>query len=590
MEWADRWDRSFGLMGILRLWGLVPSSINIAMRNRIGILSCVLLPFLGCGGLEAQDTPEIFEAEIVIYGDAAVGVTAAVQAAKMGKSALLVSQYGHLGGMTSSGLGWTDIGNSKILGGLSREFYHQAYLHYQKPEAWVQQSKDLFPKKGQGAPTFDDATGLASVFEPKVAEMIFDKWIAGAGVRVVKGRLKLEKGAEMDGERITGIHLEGGQLIKGKMFIDASYEGDLLAAAGVKFVVGREANSHYQEVSNAITKPVHGNNLRSGIDPYRVPGDAASGLLPGVNQFDEAEIGAADHRLQAFCYRMCLTDVPGNRVKISKPKDYKEEDYEILFRSIAAGQKSHFFKLSPMPNRKTDSNNIGGISTDFIGMNYSSLAPDHLDYWDWTTLSHKEREVLAGRHREWQLGLVWSLQNHPRVPEGMRKQNARWGLPKDEFVDNNHWPYNLYVREGRRMVSDFVMTEHQCRQNPKYPAVEDSVGMGAYTMDSHNVQRVVYKGNLKNEGDIQRSLSGKPYPISYKSIVPAKGECENILVPWCLSSSHIAFGSIRMEPVGMVLGQSSATAAAIAIDDKVSVQEVDYKKLKVRLIQDGQKL
>ena len=186
--------------------------------------------------------------------------------------------------------------------------------------------------------------------------------------------------------------------------------------------------------------------------------------------------------------------------------------------------------------------------------------------------------------------MVWSLQNHPRVPEGMRKQNARWGLPKDEFVDNNHWPYNLYVREGRRMVSDFVMTEHQCRQNPKYPAVEDSVGMGAYTMDSHNVQRVVYKGNLKNEGDIQRSLGGKPYPISYKSIVPAKGECENILVPWCLSSSHIAFGSIRMEPVGMVLGQSSATAAAIAIDDKVSVQEVDYKKLKVRLIQDGQKL
>jgi hypothetical protein len=367
-------------------------------------------------------------------------------------------------------------------------------------------------------------------------------------------------------------------------------EGDLFAEAGVKFVVGRESNAKYGEVSNAITKPVHGNNLRGGINPHRVAGDKTSGLLPGVNEFDDAQIGKGDHRLQAYCYRMCLTDAPGNRVMIAKPEGYQEGDYEILFRSIEAGQKQRFFKFSPMPNRKTDSNNTGGISTDYIGMNYSSLPPDHFDYWDWTTLTHKEREALADKHRNWQLGLVWSLQNHPRVPEALRKQFAKWGLPRDEFTDNQHWPYNLYVREGRRMVSDFVMTEHQCRQNAKYPQVKDSVGMGAYTMDSHNVQRVVYKGQLKNEGDIQRSLGGKPYPISYKSIVPATGECENLLVPWCLSSSHIAFGSIRMEPVGMVLGQSSGTAAAIAIDDKVPVQEVDYKKLKVQLIKDGQML
>ena len=322
-----------------------------------------------------------------------------------------------------------------------------------------------------------------------------------------------------------------------------------------------------------------------------VKGDPDSGLLPGVNPYDEADVGKGDHRLQAFCYRMCLTDAPDNQVPIAKPKGYAEADYEILFRALDAGHRGQwgqFYKFSAMPNRKTDSNNNGGISTDFIGMNYSPLPPIDPGYWDWTTLSHREREELAAKHRDWQLGLVWTLQNHPRVPEDVREKYSGWGLPKDEFTDNGHWPYNLYVREGRRMISDFVMTEHQCRQDPGYPQVTDSVGMGAYTMDSHHVQRVIWKGQLKNEGDIQMNLGGKPYPISYRSIVPAKGECENLLVPWCLSSSHIAFGSIRMEPVGMVLGQSAATAAVQAIEAGSSVQDVDYPKLKEQLIKDGQ--
>jgi hypothetical protein len=535
----------------------------------------------------------VTEADVVVYGDAAVGVSAAVQAARMDQSVILVSQYGHLGGLTSSGLGWTDIGNSKILGGISREFYHQVYLHYQNDDVWVQQTRDKFPKKGQGAPTFDEKTELGSVFEPKVAEMIFDKWVKEAGVRVIKGRLDLDAGATMEGKRIAAIRLEDGTIIRGKMFIDGSYEGDLMAAASVTYTVGREANSVYKEVSNAITLPVHSNNLPNGIDPYKTLGDSASGLLPGVNAYDEADRGKGDHRLQAFCYRMCLTDAPDNLVAITKPDGYDEADYEILFRALNAGHRGQygsFYKLSPMPNRKTDSNNNGGISTDFIGKNYSELAPEHPDYWDWTTLSHGEREALAAKHKDWQLGLIWTLQNHPRVPEDVRKQYSGWGLPKDEFVDNGHWPYNLYVREGRRMLSDFVMTEHQCRQEEGYPQVTDSVGMGAYTMDSHHVQRVIWKGQLKNEGDIQMSLGGKPYPISYRSIIPAKGECENLLVPWCLSSSHIAFGSIRMEPVGMALGQSAATAAVQAIEQNTSVQEVDYQKLKAQLLKDGQQL
>ena len=555
----------------------------------------VLLPFtvIACVSKDDDGRTTELSADVVVYGDAAAGVVAAVQAARMGKSVILVSQYGHLGGLTSSGLGYTDIGNRQILGGISREFYHRLYQHYQNEGAWVQQKKEDFPKNGQGAPAFDEETELASVFEPKVAEMVFDRMVAEAGVKMVKGRLDLDQDALMEGQRVTAIRLEDGTRIQGKMFIDASYEGDLMAAAKVTFTVGREANAKYEEVSNAITLPVHSNNLPDGIDPYRIKGDPDSGLLPGVNPYAQADVGKGDHRLQAFCYRMCLTDAPGNQVPITKPDGYDDADYEILFRTLDAGHRGQwgsFYKFSQMPNRKTDSNNNGGISTDFIGGNYSSLPPNDPGYWDWTTLSHSGREALAAKHRDWQLGLVWTLQNHPRVPEDVRKKYSGWGLPKDEFHENGHWPYNLYVREGRRMVSDFVMTEHQCRQDPGYPQVKDSVGMGAYTMDSHHVQRVNWKGQLKNEGDIQMSLGGKPYPISYRSIVPAMGECENLLVPWCLSSSHIAFGSIRMEPVGMVLGQSAATAAVQAIEAGSSVQEIDYQSLKEQLLKDGQKL
>ena len=519
-------------------------------------------------------------ADVVVYGDASGGVTAAVQAARMGKKVILVSQYGHLGGLTSSGLGWTDIGNPAILGGISREFYHKAYKHYENDESWKQQKRDEFGNAGQGTKALNPETELASVFEPKVAEAIFDELIKEAGVQIIEGRLDLKKGSEMTDKRISKIILEDGSTVAGKMFIDASYEGDLLAQAGVSFTVGREPNKLYDEVGNGITGPSKKNQLPKGIDPYVVEGDPESGLLPGVNTDMGGEKGDGDKKLQAYCYRMVLTDAEENRVAITKPDNYDEKDYELLFRAIEAGQKWGFFKTSPMPNRKTDSNNTGGISTDFIGENYGKD-------WDWSTLDHKEREALAARHKDWQLGLVWTVQNHERVPENIRKAYARWGLPKDEFVDNGHWPYNLYVREARRMISDLVMTEAHCKNKI---AVEDPVGQGAYTLDSHNTQRFVHEGMVMNEGDIQTYLSGKPYGISYRSIVPKKGECENLFVPWALSSSHIAFGSIRMEPVFMILGQSAGTAASMAIDDGTSVQEVPYEKLRVRLLADGQKL
>ena len=530
--------------------------------------------------LGTSSAADVHQADVIVYGDTSGGVTAAVQATRMGKTAILVSQYGHLGGMTSSGLGHTDIGNDAILGGLSREFYHQLYLHYQKPSAWVHQKRKDFGGKGQGLPALNEKTELASIFEPHVAESIFDAMVKESGVKLIKGRLDLKRGVIKDGKRILGIRLEDGTTIKGKMFIDASYEGDLLPLAGISYVIGREANSEFNEQTNGNTGVARKNQLRNGIDPYVVKGDPSSGLLPRVNPDLGGKKGEGDHRLQAYCYRMCLTDVPANRVMIKKPKGYDEADYEILFRAIEVGQKGGFFKLSPLQNRKTDSNNHGGISTDYIGMNYG-------DDWNWATLDHKQREELAAKHRDWQFGLVWSLQNHPRVPENIKKIYAPWGLAKDEFTDNGNWPYNIYVREARRMRSDFVMTEGHCkRQAP----VVDPIAMGAYTLDSHNTQHVVHNGMVKNEGDIQSYIGGKAYGISYRSIVPPTDECENLLVPWALSATHIAFGSIRMEPVFMVLGQSAATAACMAIDDGTSVQQVPYEKLRPRLIADGQKL
>lgn len=549
--------------------------------NPINMAAALCLAAFGLiGPARAVGEAEPLQADVVVYGDASGGVTAAVQAARMGKSVILVSQYGHLGGMTSSGLGWTDLGNPAILGGLSREFYHRVYQHYQNDAAWIHEAKGKFANQGQGVPALNPKTQLASTFEPKVAEAVLDAMAKEAGVRIIDGRLDLERGAAKSGKRITSIRLEDGKVIKGKMFIDASYEGDLMAAAAVSFVMGREANSQYDESGNGITGALRGNQLPNGIDPYLVAGDAASGLLPGVNPDMGAAVGAADHRLQAYCYRMVLTDVPANRLPIAKPKDYDAADYEILFRAIEAGKKGGFFKTSPMPNRKTDSNNTGGISTDLIGGNYGGD-------WNWATLDHAGREKLAAKHRDWQLGLLWTLQHHPRVPEGIRSNTGVWGLAKDEFSDNGNWPYNVYVREARRMRSDFVMTENHCRR--KSP-VDDPIGMGAYTLDSHNVQRFVHKGMVKNEGDIQAYLRGKAYGISYRAIVPPAGECENLLVPWALSSTHIAFGSIRMEPVFMILGQSAATAACMAIDADSSVQTVPYKQLRARLLEDKQRL
>ncbi|WP_193210439.1 FAD-dependent oxidoreductase [Luteolibacter marinus] len=518
--------------------------------------------------------------DVVVYGGTSGGVIAAVQAARSGKSVVLISPTLHLGGLTSSGLGWTDLGKSSILGGLSREFYHRIYLHYQDDAAWNWQTRASYGNSGQGGPAFNATTEVASVFEPKVAESIFVELLADESVPVVTGRLDLAGGVVMDAGEIDHIRLEGGGEYAGKIFIDASYEGDLLPGAGVSFTVGREPNSTYGEsVSGIQAGRATKNQLPNNIDPYVVAGDPGSGLLPGVEADAGGTDGSGDGRLQAYCFRMALTDVAANRVTIAQPAGYDEDDYELLFRAIEAGQTSGFFKFDLMPNRKTDSNNTGGISTDFIGKN-------HGPGWDWTTLGHDQRIALALEHENWQRGLVWTLQNHPRVPLSIRNAYAAWGLPADEFTDNGHWPYQLYVREARRMVSDYVMTQQHCTGAA---IAADSVGLAAYSMDSHHVQRHVKNGMVKNEGDVQLTVAN-PYPVSYRSIVPKRGECPNLLVPWSLSASHMAFGSIRMEPVFMILSQSAALAADIAIDQDIDVQDVAYPQLRQALVAAGQAL
>jgi hypothetical protein len=526
----------------------------------------------------------IFAAEaardIVVYGGTSGGIVAAIQASKSGRSVVLVSPTAYLGGLTTSGLGWTDLGSESILGGLSRDFYTRVYHYYEKPEAWKWEEREKFGNQGQGTPALNPKSQLASVFEPSIATAVFQDMLKENGVTVITARLDLKNGVVMDGERIQKIRTEDGREFAGKMFIDATYEGDLLPGAGVSFTVGRESNATYNETISGIqAKRAVKNQLPDGIDPYVKPGDPTSGLLPGVNPDTGGEDGQGDHRLQAYCFRMCLTDAPENRVPSEKPEGYDEAAYEILFRAIEAGQRGGFTKFSPMPNRKTDSNNTGGISNNSIGANYGKD-------WNWATLNHDERLALAKKHENWQRGLMWTLQNHPRVPEDIRKEHLKWGLPKDEFTDNGHWPHQIYVREARRMISDFVMTQHHCSRKEPVP---ESIGLAAYTMDSHTVQRYVNNGMLKNEGDVQVRIPG-PYPVSYRSIVPKKGECENLLVPWCLSASHMAFGSIRMEPVFMILSQSAATAADIAIEKGVSVQDLPYEDLRKRLLADDQRL
>jgi hypothetical protein len=532
---------------------------------------------LSCSLAKAGEEPRVsfdVEYDVAVYGGTSGGIAAAIKVAREDKTVVLIEPSGHLGGLTTGALGATDIGNKAAIGGISREFYRELRSYYNEDShAWKYERQSDF--KGRGHAPGEDT---AWTFEPHVAMKIYRRMLATAKVPVVMNRrLDLDAPVAKQNGRIIEFTLEGGTKVKAKVFIDATYEGDLMAKAGVSYHVGREANARYGETLNGVqTKNAIHHQFIKGVDPYVKPGDKTSGVLPGVQAAGPGEEGSGDNKVQAYCFRLCTTDVPSNRGEWVKPADYDPLRYELLLRNFEAGDHRVPWNPVMMPNRKTDSNNNFAISTDNIGMNYAY--PDG----DYAT-----REKIVAEHLSYEMGLMWTLANSPRVPAEVQVKFQTWRPAKDEFAQTGNWSPQLYIREARRMVSEYVMTQANCQGKVK---VEDSVGLAAYTMDSHHIQRYVNdKGHAINEGDVQ--VGGfPPYAISYRSIRPREAECGNLLVPVCLSASHIAFGSIRMEPVFMVLGQSAATAACQAIDEQTSVQQIDVAKLREKLLEDEQVL
>jgi len=503
-------------------------------------------------GVPALSTPAlaaaVVRADLVVYGATSAGIVAAVQARRMGRTAVILEPGGHLGGLSTGGLGQTDSGTTGAIKGIAGEFYRRVNGKYTGSTA---------------TPRF--------TFEPHVARAVFDDLLAESGVPVYLG-MRLATVTKTAG-RITQVVCENGQAFEGPMWMDASYEGDLMHRAGVAWTVGRESNATYGETLNGVQLR-GGHQFNFPVDPYVTPGSPASGLLPGISATPPAPTGTGDGLIQAYNYRMCLTRA-ADRIPFPRPAGYDVLRYELLLRYVQAGWAGPFFTTHGVGNGKTDSNNNGAFSTDFIGANYA-----------YPTTSYAARDSIAADHRTYQQGLMWFLANDPRLPASVRTSTAAWGLAADEFTATGGWPPQLYVREARRMLSAYVMTERNCRGQETVP---DPVGLASYTMDSHNCQRVVVNGVVKNEGDVQVGVPG-PYPVSFRSIVPTQGQCANLTVPVCLAASHIAYGSIRMEPVFMILGQSAATAAMLALADGTAVQAVPYDRLRSRLLADGQLL
>ena len=516
--------------------------------------------------------------DICIYGESASGVIAAIQGARMGKKVVLVSKNNHVGGLATSGLTATDMNRNDLIGGITKEFYNKIYNYYLQPEVWRNQDRESFmistlKRTYRGK---NDERQIQWVYESSVAERIMLDMLKTAGVEILfNHRLDLNKNVQKEENIIKSIQLENGKSIEAKMFIDASYEGDLLARTGISYTVGRESNLQYGETYNGIRINYDQGKDLTKISPYIKEGNAKSGTLPYVTAQEWGKQGDADKRVQAYCYRMTLTNDPDNRISIQKPKNYNPLWYEIYVRMLKLEPETklqQIITLTPMPNKKTDTNHL-----DFFGASYNYAEADY-----------KTRQEIEQLHKDYALGMLWFLGHDKRVPEHIRKEMLDWGLPKDEFADTHNFPYQIYVREARRMIGTFVMTEKNVRKTDRTLA-DHSVGLGSYALDCHYVSRVIdQEGKLRNEGTIFAPTT--PYPISYYSLTPKEEECANLLATVCLSSSHVAYSIIRMEPVYMILGQSAATAAAMAIDSDLPVQKISYDVLKYKLLQDGQLL
>jgi len=519
------------------------------------ITALIVLTYLTLPKLWAQKTYDI-----CVYGGTSAGVVAAYTAKMQGKSVLLIEPTKRLGGLSSGGLGQTDIGNKYAISGVARDFYRRVGQHYGKFEQWT--------------------------FEPHVALNLFNEYIQRAQVEVWYDyrlfSVKNQKGAIQEIVVENAIYPEPktNRTIRAKVYIDCTYEGDLMAKAGVSYTVGRENNARYGETWNGV-QLLDKHQFPKGISPYKTPDDPSSGLLWGISEAMFLPPGSGDKSVQAYNFRLCLTSDPANRIPITRPARYDSTKYELLLRQVSIEKPAHInwgvMHIADMPNHKTDINNKGGLSTDMIGMNY-----------DYPEADYDTRQKIIQEHVDYTKGFLYFVGHDPRMPKHLRNQMLEWGYPKDEYVDSNHFTPQLYIREARRMVGEYVMTQKNCEGDEVAP---DGIALAAYTMDSHNCQRLMVRNSktgkmmVQNEGDVQ--VGGfSPYPISYRSLVPKRTECTNLLVPVCLSASHIAYGSIRMEPEFMALGQAAATAAVLAMEKNIAVQEVDVPTLQAKLKND----
>ncbi len=514
-----------------------------------------------------------YKCDVCIYGESASGCVAAIQAARMGKSVIMVSRNEHVGGLTTSGLTATDINRHAAIGGIAIEFYEKLYQYYMQPSAWHNQTREQFMESTLKR-TFsgkNDSRKIQWVYESAVAEKILRAMLGEAGVQVLYNvQLSEERPVCKKGTKIVYVTLTDKSSIKASMFIDCSYTGDLMAASGVSYTVGRESREQYGE-SLAGYGVCYDNPICGDMSPI----DPETGKpWPYVDPEPQCAEGAADSRVQSYCYRVTLTDDPANQIPITKPEAYDAKLYEVTLGIILNNPGIELKKIitfTPMPNRKTDTNHL-----DFFNAAH-----------EYPEASYARRLEIEQLHRDYAQGMLWFLGHDARVPEYLRNEMLRWGYAADEFKDSGNFPYHMYVREARRMVGEHVMVQQNVVRDAREVAPQ-SIGLGTYALDCHFVSTVTDKGRIYREGTLHMKMPVSPYPIAYGSITPKKNECTNLLVTVCLSASHVAYGSIRMEPQYMVLGQSAATAACLSMDAKCAVQDLDYTVLEKKLIEDKQ--
>jgi len=516
---------------------------HLTALGRVSIVGTVIAAIVlmtGCAGGPTR------QCDVMVYGASAGGTIAAIAAANEGASVILVEPGRHVGGLVSGGLGATDSGNKSVIGGMSREFFIRTGRHYDEPIAWY--------------------------FEPHVADQVFHGWLKEAQVPVVFGQ-RVDR-VDKTGTHIREIRMTNGTVYRARVFMDCTYEGDLMARAGASYTVGREGMDQYGESLAGRREKCEYHQFKTAVSPY----DENGKLLPCVYDGDPGEIGQADHKVQAYNFRICLSNKKENQVPFPKPADYDPHRYELLKRYLQAAPELTLDKImhiKMMPNGKTDVNNNGAFSTDHIGGS-----------WEYPDADYKRRKEIWDDHVSYVQGFFYFLANDPSVPKHIQDELNKWGLAKDEFLDTDHWPRQLYIREARRMVGEYVMKQADLQTDR---TKEDSIGMGSYNSDSHHVQRIpTPDGAVINEGDMQVPV--RPYEISYRALVPKQDECENLLVPVCFSASHVAYSSMRMEPQYMIMGHASGLAAAWAVRNDTPVGKVDIVWLQKRLREQGQVL